>query len=133
MDRLFLVAIVTLLSCLLLVWMGMMVSRAHVKTGILPPLMTGDPFLERSVRAHSNTLEWMPIFLPALWLFGIYWNPLWASALGLIWIIGRVMYFFGYQAAPEKRFPGFGVQALAVLALLLGALGRVIYLKVTLG
>jgi hypothetical protein len=51
-----------------------------------------------------------------------------ASILGSIWIIGRILYFLGYLAAPGKRFPGFFIQSLAVFALSLGALGRIIYL-----
>ena len=29
-----------------------------------------------------NTLEWMPIFLPSLWLFAIYLSDAFAAALG---------------------------------------------------
>ena len=35
-----------------------------------------------------NTLEWMPIFLPSLWLFAIYISDPVAAVLGLIWIAG---------------------------------------------
>jgi glutathione S-transferase len=93
--------------------------------------MTGDPLLERAVRAHSNTLEWMPIFLPAMWLLAIYWSPAWAAILGMVWIIGRIIYFVGYRAAPPKRFPGFLIQSIATTALALGALGRIVYLMAT--
>lgn len=41
---------------------------------------------------------------------------------------GRIVYFVGYLSAAEKRFPGFFIQSLATFVLLLGALGRVIYL-----
>ena len=51
--------------------------------------MTGDPVLERTIRAHYNTLEWLPLFLVPLWLFAIYWSDLVAAGLGLIWIVGR--------------------------------------------
>lgn len=122
------VAIVTLLSGLLCSGMGIAVTRAHVKSRIFPPAMTGDAALERAVRAHENTLEWMPIFLPALWLFAMYWSTPWAAAFGTVWILGRVIYFAGYASAAERRFPGFFIQAMAALALLLGALGRIIYL-----
>jgi len=42
--------------------------------------------------------------------------------------VGRIVYFHGYTAAAEKRRPGFAIQATAASALLIGALGRVIYL-----
>jgi len=124
------VAIVTLLTALVCFGMAARVARTRVKVGILAPVMVGDPVLERTIRAHVNTLEWMPIFLPSLWLFAIYWSPLGATVLGLIWIVGRIIYFVGYVAAPTKRRPGFFIQAIAVFALLLGALGRIIYLAV---
>jgi len=33
-----------------------------------------------------NMLEWLPIFLPALWLFAIYISDAIAAALGLVWM-----------------------------------------------
>ncbi len=111
--------------------MALRVARTHGSTGILAPTMTGDPVLERTSRAHVNTLEWMPIVLPSMWLFAIYWSPAVAAILGLVWIVGRVIYFYGYIAEPKKRFPGFFIQGAAAFALLLGALGRIIYLMAT--
>jgi uncharacterized membrane protein YecN with MAPEG domain len=125
------VAIVTLLALLLYCWMSTRVSATRRKVGIRPPAMTGDPLLERTIRAHYNTLEWMPVFLPSLWLFAIYWNSTAAAVLGLIWIVGRLVYFLGYVAETSKRAPGFFIQALAAGALVFGALGRLIYLAVT--
>jgi uncharacterized membrane protein YecN with MAPEG domain len=118
------VAMVTLLTALVCFWMALQVARTRSRIGILAPAMTGDPLLERTIRAHLNMVEWLPIFLPSLWLFALYWNPNVAAALGLLWIVGRIVYFVGYVAAPTKRFPGFLIQSLAVFALLLGAFGR---------
>lgn len=122
------VAIVTLLTGLVYFWMAARVAVAHRRTGILAPAMTGDPVLERTIRAHTNTLEWMPIFLPSLWLFAIYWDAATAAVLGLVWIVGRIVYFLGYVAEPAKRRAGFFIQAAAAFALLLGGLGRLVYL-----
>ena len=126
-------ALVTLLALLTYFWMSVQVPRARVKCGIAAPAMTGDPLLERTIRAHYNTLEWLPIFLVALWLFGVYWNERVAALLGVVWILGRVLYAVGYMADPAKRGPGFAIQALTTLALLLGAIGRLIWLAATLG
>jgi uncharacterized membrane protein YecN with MAPEG domain len=120
-------ALVTLLSLLAYFWMAMQVGRARGTSGIKAPAMTGDPVLERAVRVQSNTLEWLPIFLPSLWLFALYWNELVAAALGLVWIIGRLLYATGYMADPAKRSTGFFIQFLATAVLLLGALGRIIF------
>lgn len=121
------VAIVTLLALLTYFWMGLQVGRARAKSGIAAPAMTGDPVLERTIRAHYNTLEWLPLFLVPLWLFAIYWSDLIAAIVGLVWIVGRVLYQLGYVADPKKREAGFLIQALAVAVLLFGSLGRLIY------
>ena len=128
-----LVAIVTLLALLTYFWMGLQVAGARGKSGIQAPAMTGHPVLERAVRVHYNTLEWLPIFLVSMWLFALYWNDLVAAGLGLVWIGGRVVYAFGYMADPGKRGTGFLIQSLATGVLLFGALGRLVYMLVTVG
>lgn len=128
-----LVAIVTLLSLILYFALGLGVARARRKTGIDAPQMTGDPMLERAVRVHHNTLEWLPIYLPSLWLFALYWNDLVAAGAGVIWMVGRVIYAVGYMQDPSKRELGFLIQALACAVLLFGALGRAIWMYATLG
>lgn len=120
-------ALVTLLALLVYVGMVMQVARARGKSGIKAPAMTGDPLLERALRVQGNTLEFLPVFLAALWLFAVYGNELLAAALGLVWIIGRVLYSAGYMADPGRRGPGFLIQFIATLALLLGALFKVVY------
>jgi glutathione S-transferase len=125
------VAIVTILALLTYVWMGMQVGGARRKSGVAAPAMTGDPVLERTIRAHYNTLEWLPIFVVSLWLFAIYWSEPVASVVGLVWIAGRILYQRGYVADPAKRELGFMIQALACAVLLFGALGRLIYGLVT--
>lgn len=124
------VAIVTLLAILTYFWMGLAVAGARRRSGIAAPAMTGDPVLERTIRAHYNTLEWLPIFLPSMWLFALYWSDLVAAALGLIWIAGRIVYQLGYVRDPAKRELGFLIQALAAGVLLFGALGRAIWVLV---
>jgi uncharacterized membrane protein YecN with MAPEG domain len=126
-------ALVTSAALLLLLVLGINVGRARHKSGIDAPATTGDPALERAFRVHYNTLEWMPALLGAMWLFSIYWSDAAAAALGAVWIVGRIIYARAYMADPAKRGAGFGIQALATLVLLFGAIGRLIYLLVTVG
>jgi glutathione S-transferase len=70
-----------------------------------------------------NTLEWLPIFLPSLWLFAFYVSDDIAALLGLVWIAGRILYMTGYAKAADKRGLGFAIQTLAAAVLWLGALG----------
>src|SRR6195952_2438052 len=120
-------AIVTILALLVHFAMSLQVGRARGKSGIQPPAMTGDPLLERAIRVHINTLEWLPLFLTGLWLFAIYWDERVAASLGVVWIIGRLGYSAGYMADPSKRSTGFLIQFLAGAVLLFGALGRIVY------
>lgn len=128
-----LVAIVTLVSLLVYVWMILRIPGARRRSGIDAPAMTGHPELERHLRVQANTVEWLVIYLPSLWLFAVYWNDLVAAALGFIWIIGRIIYALGYAADPKKREVGFIIQSLATAVLLFGALGRAIYVYMVIG
>ena len=127
------VANVSLLALLVYFWMGLQVGRARAKCGISAPAMTGDPVLERTIRAHYNTLEWLPLFLVPMWLFAIYWSDLVAALVGLVWIVGRIVYQMGYVADPKKREAGFLIQAIAVAVLLFGSLGRLVYVLAVTG
>ena len=65
------------------------VSAARAKFSMVPAT-SGHPDFERVFRVpQMNTLEWMPIFLPSLWLFAIYISDPVAGALGIVWIAGR--------------------------------------------
>jgi glutathione S-transferase len=119
-------ALVTCLAILLYFLTSIQVSRARVAFGIKAPATSGNPDFERVFRVQMNTLEWMPIFLPSLWLFALYINDALAAAFGLAWIVGRVLYMTGYSRAAAKRGLGFGIQAAAAILLWLGALGAII-------
>ncbi|WFU81027.1 MAPEG family protein [Bradyrhizobium sp. CIAT3101] len=121
-----LTALVTLLAIAFYLFVTINVSRARSRTGIKVPATSGHPDFERAFRIQANTLEWMPIVLPSLWLSAVYIGDTIAAALGAVWIIGRVVYFIGYSKAAAKRGPGFLIQALAALALWVGALGAVV-------
>jgi len=71
---------------------------------------------------RRNTLEWMPTFLVPLWLCAFYLSDIAAAVLGLVWIVGRALYFAGYSKAVEKRLPGFFIQSTACILLFIGAI-----------
>jgi glutathione S-transferase len=119
-------ALVTLLAIAFYFFLATRVAVAHGKFNVKLPAMAGNPDFERVVRAHVNTLEWMPTFLVPLWLCAIYLSVITAAVLGLVWIVGRVLYWNGYSEAVEKRLPGFFVQSTACFLLFIGALAGVI-------
>ncbi|MEG4168106.1 MULTISPECIES: MAPEG family protein [unclassified Microcoleus] len=102
------------------------VGRARFKYQVSPPQMTGNPDFERVVRVQQNTLEQMILFLPSLWLFSEFISPIWGAGIGAVWIVGRILFAWGYYQAAEKRAAGFGISTLATLALLGGSLTGII-------
>lgn len=116
-------AIVTCLAIAFYLLTSIEVSRARARYGVKLPAISGNVDFERVYRIQMNTLEWMPIFLPSLWLFAIYISDVGAAALGAIWIVGRILYFLGYREAVAKRSRGFAIQALMCIVLWVGALG----------
>lgn len=121
-----LTALVTLLAIALYFFTAINVSRVRTKTGVKVPAMSGHPDFDRAFRIQMNTLEWLPIVLPALWLFAIYVGDAVAAAIGAVWIIGRIVYFVGYSQAAAKRGTGFAIQGLAAIVLWVGAVGAVV-------
>jgi glutathione S-transferase len=120
-------ALVTLLAVLTYFVTSTNVARARIKYGVKLPAISGNEDFERVFRVQMNTLEWLPIFLPSLWLFAVYISDAIAAAIGLVWIIGRIVYMIGYTKSVPQRSPGFAIQALAVIALWIGATGAVVW------
>lgn len=115
-------SLITALTLLVYLVITINVGRARVKYKVPPPQMTGDPDFERVVRVQQNTLEQMVFFVPALWLFSFYVSPMWGAGSGAVWLVGRILYAWGYYQAPEKRSIGFGISVVSGIVLLLGSL-----------
>ncbi|WP_165191624.1 MAPEG family protein [Caulobacter soli] len=120
------VILVTLLSLAMYLWTSMRVATARARHNIVAPAVTGHPEFERAYRVQINTLEWLPLYLPSLWIFAYYWNGAVAAAAGLVWILGRFLYALAYVKDPKARAAGFGVQTLATAVLFFGAVGKAV-------
>lgn len=103
------------------------VGRARVVSGVEAPAVTGDPMFERYYRVHYNTMEQLVVFIPSMLLFANYISASVAAILGLIFIVGRTLYFRAYIKEPSKRGPGYGLSMLPMLILLLGGLGGAVW------
>lgn len=117
-----LVYIVILLALILYNVLGMLVGRARAAHGVKAPAITGPEEFERTFRTHQNTLESLIVFVPAVWIFGTVVDPLWAAILGLVYLVGRIVYARGYIGAAEKRGPGMMMSFIANVVLVLGSL-----------
>jgi len=122
-----LTALVTCFAILTYVLFSFQVGKARATYGVKAPAMSGNADFERVFRVQMNTLEWMPFFLPALWLFAIYISDAIAATFGVVWIAGRILYMTGYTKAANKRGTGFMIQAGAAMILWLGATGAILW------
>lgn len=116
------VALVILLALVEYAAFGGLVGWARGKYGVHAPAVSGHPVFERYFRVQQNTLEQLVMFVPAVWLFGLYVDATWAALLGLVFVVARVMYLVGYVKDPAKREVGFALSSISVVALLIGAL-----------
>jgi len=101
---------------------GLAVASARARYHIPAPATTGNEVFERYFRVQMNTLEQLIIFVPSVLLFARYVNVYVAAALGVVFLIGRALYFQGYVKAPQARHVGFILTAVPNLALLIGAI-----------
>jgi glutathione S-transferase len=101
---------------------GFAVARARSTYKIAAPATTGHEVFERYFRAQMNTLEQLVVFGPSILLFAWYVNAYIAAALGLLFVIGRALYFRGYVRAAEGRHTGFLLSAIPNVTLLIGGL-----------
>ncbi|NEQ75299.1 MAG: MAPEG family protein [Okeania sp. SIO2D1] len=115
-------SLITVVSLLMYFIVTINVGRARAKYNITPPQMTGEPNFERVLRVQQNTVEQIILFLPSLWLFSIFISSLWGAGIGTVWVVGRILFAWGYYQAAEKRTLGFGISSLAIITLLIGAL-----------
>jgi glutathione S-transferase len=120
------IALVVLLSLLEFMAFGMLVGRARARYKIPAPATSGEPVFERTFRVHYNTLELLVVFIPSIWLFGMYLNPRWGALIGVVFLVGRALYAAGYIRAPEKREVGAILSFASVSVLLIGAIVGVV-------
>jgi glutathione S-transferase len=116
------VDIVTALAVLQFIVFGFKVGGARGRYGIKAPAITGNEIFERHFRVQQNTLEQLIVFLPGIYLFSRYFNPLVAAALGVVYLLGRELYAFTYVKDPANRSVGYGMTFLPMLILVAGGL-----------
>ena len=121
-----LVSIVAALALVEYAVFFLLAGRARGRYGVAAPATTGHPIFERYFRVQLNTVEQLVIFLPALFMCAYFANEGMASALGLVFILGRALYARAYIVDPAKRGPGFLLTIASNFLLLLGGIVGVI-------
>ena len=118
----------TLLIVIFYFFTAFRVGNLRGRHGIIAPACSGHPEFDRAYRVQMNTLEQMGMTLPLLWvatLFPIAW-PWLPGLIGLLWVVGRILYLRAYMADPEKRLLGAALSGFINIALLLLGLAGVI-------
>lgn len=116
------VDLVAVLAIIQLIFFGVMVGRARGQYGVKAPATSGHELFDRAYRVQMNTLELMVAFLPSLFIAAKYWPQSYVAAAGAVYLVGRLVYWRSYTAAPARRGIGFALSMLPIMALLIGAL-----------
>jgi uncharacterized MAPEG superfamily protein len=116
------VSIVAALALIEYLVILLMTGRARLTHKVEAPATTGHPVFERWYRVQQNTVEQLVVFLPGLFLFAHYASERLAGWIGLLFVIGRIVYTRSYVADPASRGTGFIIGFAATAVLVLGAL-----------
>ena len=119
------VAAVVMLALLQYTWFAIEVGRARGRFEVPAPATSGNDNFERFFRAHQNTTEQLVVFLPAIFTCAYLVNETLAAAMGLLFVVGRLMYFRGYTDPEKSRSLGFGLGLIANTVLILATLYQV--------
>lgn len=119
MELIFIVIFIALIEYLVF---GGYVGQARSTYDIPAPLTTGNETFERYFRVHMNTLENLIVFIPSIIGFATYVHVEIAAFFGMLFIIGRYLYFRGYVKDPKARAAGSALGGLSMVFLLLGGL-----------
>ena len=119
-------AIVTLLAIALYFFFAELGSRSRMASLALsfrpPPAISISNACSARMRTRSNGC----LLSRCHYHCAIYLSDITAAALGLLWIVGRVVSSSVSSKAVEKRLPGFFIQSTACMLLFVGAAAGVV-------
>ena len=122
LEKMELLAIITVLILIQTLFFGFEVGKARGKYKIKAPAVSGDEMFDRHYRIHQNTIEQIVIFIPSLWLFGYFVHMNIGAGLGLLFLIGRLIFRSAYLKDPASREIGFIMGFLPIAICLLATL-----------
>jgi glutathione S-transferase len=112
-----LIELVTLLALFEYFGFALAVAGARQRFGVKAPATSGHEHFERYFRVQQNTLELLVMFIPSLWIAARYFPAWLVTAVGAVYLVGRLLYFRGYVAEAGRRHLGFMLSIVPVLSL----------------
>ncbi len=116
------IALVILIALAQYLFFTVQVGLKRGKHGVKAPQTSGHETWNRLFRVQQNTMEQLVIFIPSMIAFGMYASARWAVLPGVLFIIGRQVYYHQYLNDPASRTPGMAMSLLSNAILLIGAL-----------
>jgi len=117
-----LVWLIALVALLQYTFFSFMVGKARGTYGIQAPAVTGHEEFERYYRVQMNTVELLVSFLPALGISAMAVSPWFATAMGVVYVIGRQLFYFSYVKDPKSRGLGFSLSFFPIVAMIIGSI-----------
>jgi len=117
-------ALIVLVALIEYMFFSIMVGKARADNDVKAPAIIGNEHFERVFRVQQNTMEQLVVFIPAIFLFAYFWPrlELVGLVLGVIFIVGRFLFYRSYVADPKTRTVGFMMTFFPSLILVVGAL-----------
>ena len=110
-------------------WLASKVSNARLTasgtSSSHSPEIYDQPDFMRVFRNHANFHEHLMVFLPIFWIFAFCYSDVLATAIGLLFLVGRIMYARNY---PENHRVGFLISLSSFLVLLLGVVLKAMHI-----
>ena len=114
--------LIVLLALLQYLFFVIKVDSTRGKYNVDAPQTIGNETWERYYRVQQNTLEQLVIFIPGLLIFSIQVDNIWVIIPGVMFILGRQIYFSTYIKDPKTRAPGMVLTILANTILIVGSI-----------
>jgi glutathione S-transferase len=111
------VELVAILAVVQYIAFAVLTASVRAKSGLKAPAIAGHDGFERMYRVQMNTLELLVAFLPFLFLAAKYWPAYLVAGLGVVYVIGRLIYWRAYVNNPASRTLGFAVSMLPTVTL----------------